>query len=73
MQVIVGETPDAQSYRCFLDGQDISDRCYGADDEEGVAWCYKLDDEGHLMRDNAHPGELLTERLVGAIRLERMK
>jgi len=73
MRVVIGETPDAQRYHCFLDGQDISNRCYAADDEEGTAWCYVRDDAGRLVLNAASPAEPLTERLTGTIRLERMK
>ncbi len=35
MRVVVGETPDAPSYRCSLNGKDVSERCFAADDAEG--------------------------------------
>ena len=71
MRIVVGQTLDAHQYRCFLDGEELKGRCYAADDEEGVAWCYVLDAANHLKRDPSYPSELLTERLTGAIRLER--
>ena len=32
------------NFRVFLDGVDISHRCYGVDEELGEAYCYDLKD-----------------------------
>ena len=52
MHITVGITPNAQKYRCLLDGVDISDDCFEADSEEGWALCYERDASGmHYQRD----------------------
>lgn len=41
--------------RVWLDGQDVTHRCFVADDKEGYVGVYLLDDHGrHVRRDNGH-------------------
>ena len=69
MRVIVGETPRAHEYRCYLDGEDISDWCVAADDEEGWADCYARNAEGKTYLDS--DGQVArAPRRFGVVRLE---
>jgi len=36
-RVYVGETPEVHRFHCWLDGQEVTSRCKGANDQEGWA------------------------------------
>jgi len=55
-------------YRCLLDGVDISDACFAADDDEGWADCYQLKDGQPFVADD---GEFAVERRRGRVQLVR--
>jgi len=60
---------------CFINGEDITDRCYEADDEAGYALCYVIEEryENGSVRfkpDPDNPTEPLSERLTGEVRFE---
>lgn len=59
---------DARLYRCWVDGVEVTDRCYAANDEEGWADCYKVDGTGHKFIER---GQVARERLTGVVRLEK--
>ena len=61
---------EAGKYRAFLDGVDVSARCYYADDEAGEVRLFKRDAMGHLIYDFATlaPAE---EILHGQVRIVR--
>ena len=67
MRITVGETPDAQSYRCILDGVDISNDCVAADSDEGWAECLVFLSDGRLMVDAS--GEPRRETRRGVVSL----
>lgn len=56
----------ARRCRAWIDGQEITSRCYYADDARGVVRVYKLNDEGKKYQVN---GEVATEELQGAVEL----
>lgn len=37
--------------RVFLDGVDVTNRCFLADDQEGIVGLYLHDESGHFYRD----------------------
>jgi hypothetical protein len=41
-----------RSFRVFLDGNDVSDRCFLADDEQGIVGLYLRDESGHFYRQD---------------------
>lgn len=55
----------AGSFRCFVDGREVTDHCFRADDREGWADVYKLRDG----RPYAEAGRLPTERVYGRVEL----
>lgn len=54
-----------QGIRCYLDGVDISNDCFEADDSEGYALCYLHDGGGRLVRRG---NEAAWERRNGEVR-----
>lgn len=52
--------------RSFVDGVEVTDRCYTADEEEGKAWCFKHNEMGQVFMDSA-TGEIVKEILVGDV------
>ena len=63
MRVDVRETPKAYAYRCYVNGKDVSDACFAADDVEGWADCYVQNEAGRKARP------IQVERLTGEVRL----
>lgn len=86
MRVFISENPElARHAHCFVNGVDVSRRCYGADDDLGEAHCYIEDAQG--MTAVAHRADcnglnctlgddlpegchMLTEVLRGDVRIE---
>ena len=66
---------DAFLYRCWVDGLEVSNRCFAADDVEGWADCYQVDDYGKVVAFWNEDGEryLLPVRLHGKVCLRRME
>ena len=63
-----GYDPDTCMHaKVFVDGEEVSSRCFTADEEEGKAWCYKLNDEGEkFVRDGIKIAE---EVLTGEVKI----
>lgn len=65
--------------RVWVDGVEVSDRCFEADDEAGYALCYiygeRTEEEKAAgvsnVKMNEDRTELLIERLEGNVRIER--
>ena len=57
-------------YRIILDGVDITDCCYVADEELGKVWCYALNSEGEVK---VLDGILVTKILSGNVKVEIIK
>ena len=59
--------------RVYVDGVEVTNRCYAADDGEGWADCYVLSADGKkVMVDIALLGRCVeTERLWGKVELRR--
>ncbi len=55
-----------QNCKAFIDGVEITERCYTADEEEGKAWCFKLNELGNKFIDEA-TGEAAKEILIGEV------
>ena len=70
MQVVVGTTPDAHLYRWFVDDEEVTDRCFAADDSEGWADCYRINTAGTFYADRMGR-DTARERLHGSVRLVR--
>jgi hypothetical protein len=52
--------------KCFLDGYDISDDCFAADEEKGLALCYRRLGS-RLISDES--GKLIIVRRTGKVEL----
>lgn len=62
MRVTIKEHPKiARHTKALLDGEDVTDRCFAADDEAGYVWMWKLDERGNRTR--------VRERKYGRIEL----
>lgn len=61
--------PVAKTLRAFIDDEEITNRCFEADDEAGYALVYKHNAEGKKYRDPNGDGAAW-ERLEGRIRIE---
>lgn len=71
MRVDMRENPkEAMRCRAFLDGVDVSNECFAADDEEGFVLLYKLNGNGRKYRDG---DEAAWERKEGTVRIERKR
>jgi len=42
---------DAQNYRAFIDGEEVTGRCFLADDQMGIVGLYLTDAGGHFYFD----------------------
>ncbi len=60
----------AASYRAFLDGKDVSNQCFEADDELGYVHVYKRNEEGKIYKDG---DTAAWECLRGNVRIEATK
>ncbi len=56
----------AQGAKVYVDGVDVSCRCYTADEEQGKAWCFLHDERGQLLREGDSIAE---EVLIGAVKI----
>lgn len=56
------------SCKVFVDGVDVTDNCYTADEEEGKAWCRKRNELGNTFIDPA-TGEVANEVLTGRVEI----
>lgn len=66
MFVKVGLTPGSTEYRAFLDGEDVSNVCYEASEEEGYACIYLLNKDGCKYLKDGMPA---TERKIGIVKI----
>lgn len=72
MRVDVRMAPKvAQCYRAFLDGVEVTNDCFAADDEEGWVDCYERDPNNNY-RFRWHDGKLMPFKRFGLVRLERI-
>lgn len=56
--------------RVLLDGVEVSNRCYYANEEDGRVDCYKHNAEGKPYIDPENPGDVARETLRGEVRIE---
>lgn len=84
MRLFISENPKAAiSAKCFVDGIEVSSRCFGADEELGEAHCFVVDDKGMIAQyhtpdcvgtnctmDTPEGCHLVREVLRGDVRLE---
>lgn len=67
MRVAIGETPNAENYRAYLNGVFV-ELCIEANDTAGYVVAYKRDAPGHWIRDEH--GNFVTETLWGLVTIE---
>ncbi len=41
----------ANRCKVFVNGVDVTNRCYTADEEKGIVWCYKWNEEKRVFLD----------------------
>lgn len=63
-----GYHPMAFGAKVFVDGARI-DWCFTADEEQGVAYCFAVDDEGMHVLDPNDPDEALTTEIRGHVKI----
>ena len=60
----------------FVNGVDVTSRCYTADEEKGMAWCFKHNELGHSFLDpnnsNNPAEEVLTGEVIIILSKDRM-
>jgi len=62
-----------KTFTVIVNGNDVSNRCFGFDSDEGWADCYILDDNGNLAlievapKDGWKEFDTVTERLHGSV------
>lgn len=65
--VSVSDTPELiGGVTITVDGVDVTDRCFSANPQLGVAMCYRHNDEGQPLMDGE---QVATERLTGSVRI----
>lgn len=52
--------------RIFVDGNEVTDRCYEACDDTGYAWCYLKNEAGEFLVSG---NTVLTELLTGKVEI----
>ncbi len=62
-----GHSPEALRCRVFVDGVDVTNRCFTADEEEGKAWCYAHNDRGQPYANSW--GKPVEEVLKGKVEI----
>lgn len=69
MRINLKEHPWSKGSRVFLDGVDVSNDCFEADDERGYVLTFLTDENGRRLR---HPSEdrFATQRLEGQVRID---
>ena len=68
------DDPSYNKYLAFnctvlVDGVDVTGKCHTADEEKGVAWCYKHNEEGKPYVDPCNPGKVAEEELTGKVEI----
>ncbi len=56
-----------QSCTVFVDGVDVTGRCYTADEEEGKVWCFKHNELGQTFVDPDNEDKAAEEVLTGTV------
>ena len=58
----------------FVDGVDVTNRCFTADEEKGMVWCFKHNELGRSFLDNSNnpAEEVLTGEVVIVLSKDRM-
>ena len=62
-----GFHPKAMQCTIFVDGVDVTNRCYTADEEQGKAWCFKHNKENRPFLDPDTPNKVAAEVLTGKV------
>ena len=66
-------TPFASQYRIWVRGEEVTRRCFEADNDavngNGYALCYVLDPATKVFRINAERTAVMTERLTGPVKM----
>ena len=60
------EAKDGTFLRVLVDGKDVTERCYLADDQDGWAACFCVDKDGKKYFDRAR-NEVAKEMLTGDV------
>ena len=68
MKVDCRNNPNDCAYRVFVDGADVSDFCYAADDLAGTAECYLLNEKGEMVINFAK-NDVLTRTIKGRVEI----
>ncbi len=62
--------PDAvRNMKCFVDGAEVTKRCYEASEEDGFVKCYVVDDQSQKWVVDPESGEPQTEIIRGSVKL----
>ena len=69
MRVEVGVTPEWSQYRAFLDGVEVTNECFVADEEGGYVMVYVKDASEQFIYKGDGLGK---ERRNGVVRIERI-
>ena len=69
MRLAVGD-PEATNYLPYCNGE-LLKRCFMADEEQGIAECYALDENGNYIFVDETKQELKTVTVRGKIELRR--
>jgi hypothetical protein len=59
-----------KNMKCYVNGVDVTTRCFEASEEDGFVKCYKIDEASQKWIVDPETGEPQTELLRGAVKLE---
>ena len=71
MRIAVGENPEAFRHRAFLDGVEVTNECFVADEEEGYVHLYLRNKDGRILYTQDRKA-FAWERRDGVVRIEPM-
>lgn len=60
---------DSGNCKIFVDGVDVTDRCSTADEEQGVAFCYKINEAGQKYVDK-DLDQVASQALYGKVEIQ---
>ena len=55
--------------KVYVNGADVTNRCYTADEEKGKAWCFRHNADGQPFPDPKDHEQAACEVLAGAVKI----
>lgn len=70
MRINIQENPKSKGCRVTVNGQEVSELCFEADDEQGYALCYRIEQRFESsVRFAREKDEMIVDRLEGRVEI----